>query len=147
MTRPLPGIPRYPLLTLTRHAIQTALPSRMFSEPDLGLLPGDGAACLWGGAGVCVCVWKRALSAVAELHSCQRDPQAGLWSGCPAHGEGLPFRRASLTREGGRVQERRAWPCGLHLAQHQQRVSRRLGMLSILAQQRARLGLDLRNTT
>ena len=144
MTRPLPEIPRYPLLTLTRHAIQTALPSGMFSESDLGLLPGDGAARLWGGAGcVCVCVWKRVLSAMAELHSCQRDPQAGLWSGCPGHGEGLPFRRASLTQEGGRVQERRAWPCGLHLAQHQQRVSRRLGMLSILAQQRAPPGSRL----
>ena len=92
MTRPLPEIPRYPLLTLTRHAIQTALPSGMFSESDLGLLPGDGAARLWGGAGcVCVCVWKRVLSAMAELHSCQRDPQAGLWSGCPGHGERIQF--------------------------------------------------------
>ena len=96
-----------------------------------------------GGVCVCVCVWKRVLSAMAELHSCQRDPQAGLWSGCPGHGEGLPFRRASLTQEGGRVQERRAWPCGLHLAQHQQRVSRRLGMLSILAQPRAPPGSRL----
>lgn len=59
----------------------------MFSESDLGFLPGDGAAGL-GGEGA---VWKRALSAVAELHSCQCDPQAGLWSGCPGHGEGQGF--------------------------------------------------------
>lgn len=99
-----------------------------------------------GGGGVCVCVWKRALSAVAELHSCQRDPQAGLWSDAQHMEKG--FLQKSLPDPGrGPGAGTESLPCGLHLAQHQQRVSRRLGMLSILAQQRARLGLDLQNTT